>query len=583
MKLLGLSFDYHDSAAALVVDGKLVSAMQEERLSRVKHDNRLPSRAIKHCLVAGDVRADEVDAVIYYEEPFRKFERIARSSLFRSPRWLKESFQDWVAHGKFEVSRRIAEETGINQSRILFCKHHCAHAGAAFFCSPFEEATIVTIDGIGEFETASISVGYDNKVKRLSSVRFPHSIGLAYSAYTAHLGFEVNEGEYKVMGMAAYGSPTRVDDVRKTLFAHQGSFRVSPKHLNFATASESPFTASFTKLFGSAREPESPFATEESGEASSELVFRSRHYADIAASIQAVTEELVLEYVSSAISRTGVRNVAMSGGVALNSLAIGRLTRELGVPLYVHPAAGDAGAAVGAALWHHCANLGLQRPPALESIYLGGCYGDEEIERALKIAGFSTQYRHVPGLQLIEAAAELLGAGKVIGWFQGRSEWGPRALGARSILSAPHPGEMKGLINNKVKFREPFRPFAPAVLAERAHDYFDVPPANRITQPESYMLSIARVRDEKRSAIPAVTHADGTARLQLVWSEPRSSFRCLIEAYAERSGIPVVLNTSFNRRGEPIVETPDDALRTFSWTGLDAVFLGNFVVTKGAA
>lgn len=580
MRILGLAFDYHDAAAALVIDGVVVSAIQEERLSRVKHDRRFPRLAIKHCLAAGRVRVHELDAVVYYENPFRKFERIARSSLVRSRLELSKVVDNWLAEGKFNVVDRIAQDLSVPRSRVFLCNHHCSHAAAAFFCSPFDEATIVTIDGVGEFETASVSLGQGNRVVRLSHVNFPDSIGLAYSAYTAFLGFEVNEGEYKVMGLAGYGRPNRVSDVRKTLDVRKSRFFTSRKYFNFNDSTDLFITDAFKRLFGHPCEPGAQFTVNNSGDEPLKLLAESQHFADIAASVQVVTEEAILSYVQNAVLRTGVRKVAMAGGVALNSLANSRLSRELGVDLYVHPAAGDAGAALGAALWHYCVKCDRPRPKALESAYLGGSY-DSVIEEALKTGGFTSWHRYEDERSLIQTAAEMLVEGRIIGWFQGRSEWGPRALGARSILSRPFPCEIRDVINERIKFREQFRPFAPAVLAECAHEYFEMAPADRITQPETYMLSIANVRREQQAKIPAVTHVDGSARLQLVWSEQNSRFRRLLEAFSERTGIPVVLNTSFNTRGEPIVETPYDALLAFSWTGLDALVIGDYIVLKG--
>ena len=574
MALLGLSFDYHNSAAAIVTDGGIAAAIEEERLSRAKHDGRYPYRAIRHVLKSADIRAADLEAVVYYENPFRKFERIVRGSSRRQRAGLGATLRNWLEVGKFEPAQRIAEDLGIGHDRVMLCRHHLAHAAAAFYCSPFEEATVVVLDGVGECEAGSVWIGCDRRLRQVDQLDFPHSIGLLYCAFTGFLGFEVNDGEFKVMGMSAFGRPTRRDDVLK-LIRQMAPLRLSQQYFDFSAPRGTFCTEAFTELFGPPRDPASTFALDQNLKSS-----ENGHYADIAASIQAVTEELILSFVQRAVRKTGVKNVAFAGGVALNGLANARLQAEPGLNLYVQPAAGDAGSALGAALWAHCTIQGRPRPPPLTSCHLGGAYGDPAIAAALTAGGFKAWRRFETQAEMIEAAVELLADGKVIGWFQGRSEWGPRALGARSILCRPYPAEMRDIVNRTIKFREPFRPFAPAVLAERAHEFFAVAPAAARWQPESFMLSIAPVLAEQRSRIPAVTHVDGTARLQLVWSEPNPPFRALIEQFGARTGIPVLLNTSFNLQGEPIVETPQDALRTFSWSGLDALIIGSFVVAK---
>lgn len=573
--LLGLSFDYHDSAAALAIDGVIVSAIQEERLSRAKHDGRYPYRAIRHVLAAAGLRPRDLETVVYFEDPSWKFERIARSALFRRGSRLGETVTEWLALGKFKPVQRIAEDLGLAQDRILTCRHHLAHAAAAFYCSPFDQATVVILDGVGEVETGSVWIGRDRHLRQIGRLKFPHSIGLFYSAFTSFLGFEVNEGEYKVMGMAGFGAPVRRDDVLATLQS-RAPLRLSPRYFNFSRASSTFHSDAFTELFGPPRRSDASFEVED-GRLSSD----DRRYADIAASVQSVAEDMIESFVLRAIERTGLPDVAYGGGVALNGLANARLLATPGVKLYVQPAAGDAGTAIGAALWAHCAVRGRPRPPPLEACCLGGSYDDTAIEAALIAGGFTSWQRFPSPESLIDDAAALLAAGKVIGWHQGRSEWGPRALGARSILSRPYPAAVRETVNRKIKFREPFRPFAPAVLAEHADMIFDIARPSRPSQPESFMLSIAKVRPDFRERIPAVTHVDGTARLQLVWPEPRTPFRALLEAFAARSGLPVLLNTSFNLRGEPIVETPHDALRTFSWSGLDFLVMGSFIIRKG--
>ena len=577
--LLGLSFGHHDSAAALLVDGRVVSAIQEERLSRMKHDSRFPHHAIRHVLAVSGIRPQELDAVYYYEDPFRKFERIARTHLFRDRAGLAAVVREWVARGKFEILGRIASELRIDRSRVFHCRHHESHAASAYFSSPFDRATVVVIDGVGEHETASAWMGDGTSLRMFAHLRFPHSIGLLYSAFTSFLGFEVNDGEYKVMGLAGYGVPCRTGDVLKTLLSRK-PLRLSSRYFSSILRGGMFYTPAFLELFGSPRALNASIADDELENGSGAAIEADRRYADIAASIQLVTEELVAGFVCDAVARTGVQNVAIAGGVALNALANARLVNEHGLHLYVHPAPGDAGAALGAALWGHCVHRGGRRPKALNHCFLGGAYSAEEIETALRDGGFWQWTRYASMGSLFDETASLLAAGKVVGWFQGRSEWGPRALGARSILCRPYPAEMRDRVNAQIKFREIFRPFAPAVLAERAHEVFEMKPAERLTQPESFMLSIVRVRDEFRSIIPAVTHVDGTARVQLVWPHPETHFRSLLERFSARTGIPVLLNTSFNLRGEPIVETPADALQTFSWSGLDVLAIGEFLVFK---
>lgn len=573
MNILGLSFACHDAAAVLLVDGKIVSAIQEERLTRVKHDYRLPRLSIEHCLKTAGLSLSDIDAVACHENPVKK-----SALLIHAGR--RERFQDGTNCEKIGAEARLQKELGLEKSHIFICDHQGAHAASAFFCSPFDEAAIVTLDGAGDDETASISIGRNASIQKLSAVKFPHSIGLFYSAFTAFLGFEVNEGEYKVMGMAGFGSPRYADKIRALIHLTGTGFEIDQSYFNFTTPEDGLFTEKFVAAFGPARKSDDAF-TITPGAADKERLEENRHYSDMAASLQSVTEEAVLHYGRLAIAQTGLSKIAMAGDVALNSLANARLARELGASLYVQPAAGNSGGAVGAALACHCA-LGGERPQKLSSLLLGGAYGDDAIRLALREQSISNYTRIENEEDLLNLVAEELAEGKVVGWFQGRSEWGPRALGARSIISRPFPKEAQTRINEKIKFREPFRPFAPAVLAEKAAVYFDIPEPSERTQPESYMLSIAKVRPDKTGKLPAVTHVDGTARLQLVWREEKTRYRRLIELFDEKTGIPVVLNTSFNRRGEPIVETPHDALMTFLWSDLDLLVLESFVVRKGS-
>ncbi|MGE0564499.1 MAG: carbamoyltransferase [Pseudolabrys sp.] len=582
MKILGTSFDYHDAAAAFVVDGKVIAAAQQERFSRVKNDSRFPREAIEFCLAKAGVAAREIDHVVHYERPILKFDRILRTAL-RAPRkarrFLGETATDWFRAGKFEVRQRIASGVGVSEDKISFCDHHTAHAAAAFFCSPFDEAAIVTIDGVGEYETATIAIGSGNEIRKLSHVNYPHSIGLFYSAFTAFLGFEVNEGEYKVMGMAGFGQPTVAMEILDLFdLRADGTFALKQDLFDFLMPETYPFTKALTKWLGGPRAPESKF--DPFGPASSPDTERSRHYANIAASVQRATEEVILHIVRSAMKQTGLQTVCLAGGVALNSVANGRIQRELGARLYVHPAAGDAGSAIGAALHKaHCV-LDVSRRGALVSPYLGPDVTQSEIDAALANAYLEPEKVHATDEELVEDVAERLASGAVIGWFQGRAEWGPRALGGRSILADPRDADTQLKVNEKIKFREPFRPFAPSVLAQRASEYFEIDAPSSEVAPDYFMLSVAPVKAAARAKIPAVTHVDGSARLHLVNQVTNPIYYALIKAFGDRTGVPVLLNTSFNLRGEPIVNSPADAIRTFQWSGMDALVLGRTVVLK---
>lgn len=575
-KILGLSFDYHDSAACLLVDGKVVAASQEERFSRVKHSAAFPELAIRFCLDQAGLKPADIDYVAFYERPLVKLDRIIRaaapfSAADRSA--LVQTVGRWLAGGKFEVRQRI-EEAGFLPGRVRFVDHHQSHAASAFFSSPFDEAAVITLDGVGEHETATVSLGQGTRLKRLASVRYPHSLGLFYSAFTAFLGFEVNEGEYKVMGMAGFGSPTMADQF-KALFTlnPDGGFELDQTYFSFSGDEKRPYSQALVDWLGPPRPYDAPFSPTAEDE-------RSQHYANIAASVQKCTEDVMLHVVSCAMRQTGQNNVCMAGGVALNSVANNRIVRELGCRLYVHPAAGDSGAALGAAQYlYHC-ELGAPRAEPLYSPYLGIGFDDESAVRAAVRAGMTPQ-TCAGDEEMIEAAAAELAAGRVIGWFQGRAEWGPRSLGCRSILASPTSPEMQLRVNEKIKFREPFRPFAPSVAAERAGEFFELPPIMPRTSPEYFMISVCTVLPDARARIPAVTHIDGSARVHLVDPDTNPLFYKLIQAFARHTGVPVLLNTSFNLRGEAIVNSPDDALATFSASGLDALVMGRVVVRKG--
>lgn len=583
MKILGVSFDFHDSASALLVDGQVVAAAQEERFSRIKHDSDLPAASIAYCLDQAGIGSADLDFIAYYEKPVLKFDRIVKSSLRRLGHggwgYLQDTFSAWVTERRFRPMDRLAEHLSVPGEKIWNCRHHASHAATAFYGSPFDQAAVVTLDGVGEHETATISRAQGSSIETLSAGCLPHSLGLLYSAVTAYLGFEVNEGEYKVMGMAAYGKPTLYDEFRSLVtLLPNGLFKIDQTHFDFLCPVELPFRQSFVDWLGPPRAPDTLFDIGESADPG--LREQCLHYANIAASLQKVAEEVILHVAAAAMRQANSGNLCMAGGVALNSLANGRIIRELGANLYVHPAAGDAGGALGAALECHC-RKGGSRPPGLRSAYLGPSYGAAEIRAAIDAGGFSKVEHFEDEGDLVRATADLLNRKKVVGWFQGRSEWGPRALGNRSILANPTSADMQRIVNESIKFREPFRPFAPAVPLESAADYFEMDVPAHETAPEYFMIAVHRVREEKKRIIPAITHADGTARVQVVSERSNPLFHRLLREFGSIGGVPILMNTSFNLRGEPVVERPEDALNTFLASGMDAVVLGPFIVQKG--
>lgn len=570
MNILGISCDYHDAAAALLVDGRIVAATQEERFSRRKQDPRLPLAAARYCLQEAGLAANQLDGVVFYEHPLLKLDRIRRTS---QQARLHEVLARWLAEGRLDVRNRLATGLGIDPAKVAFVRHHDSHAASAFFCSPFEEAVVVTIDGVGESETATVSIGRGNRLERIAAVEFPHSVGLLYSGFTAFLGFEVNEGEYKVMGMAGFGKPRFADAIlAKYRLFDDGSFALEQDFFDFSRPDGPLFSDALLRWLGPPRRPESRFADD------SALGPEEQHYADIAASIQRCTEEVVLHMVRSAMRRTGLSNVCLAGGVALNSVANYRLQTELGCRLFVQPAAGDAGGALGAALYQHNAVLGRPRSQRLATPYLGKAFGRGEAIAAAQRDGWDP-VAMASDDALFAAVAQRLAAGKVGGWLRGRAEWGPRALGARSILASPLGPDVQARVNEKIKFRERFRPFAPSVLEERAGEFFDIQQVFE-GSPEYFMLSVCPVRPDKRHLIPAVTHVDGSARVQIVSERMSPDYHRLIRAFGEITGVPVVLNTSFNLRGEPIVNSPADALTTFGYSNMDFLAMENVLVEK---
>jgi carbamoyltransferase len=591
MNILGISCYYHDAAAALLQNGQLVAAAEEERFSRIKHDFGFPVHAIKFCLETGQIRSEDLDYVVFFEKPFRKLDRILASVLQTYPQsWkvFRESMISWIID-KMWVASTLQSELGIDRSKVLFSEHHLSHAASAFLCSPFDEAAILTVDGVGDWVTATCGVGNGSEIRRTKHIEFPHSLGLLYSAFTAFLGFEVNEGEYKVMGMAPYGKPRYADKVWKVVRQDSdGSFSLDMDYFTFHHSTDRMYSRKLVDLFGEPRPREMAFFTQATGFPKyfgeppsnyAELCRVNEHYADIAASIQHVTEEVLLGMARNLQKETGQKKLCIAGGVGLNSVANSRILRETDFEdIYIQPAAGDSGAAVGAALWAYNSLLGKPRTFCMTHAYWGKSYSDAEISSFL--SENNIQHRHIEddGELLDQTVARLTG-GKVVGWYQGRFEWGPRALGNRSILADPRNPGMKDIVNSKIKFREPYRPFAPSVLAEKAEDYFELPDAvHRF--PARYMLYVTPVKPEQRKNLPAVTHEDGTARLQTVFRDENPRYYGLIERFGQATGVPVVLNTSFNLRGEPIVTTPANAFSTFSKSEMDSLVLGNFIVDK---
>ena len=592
MHTLGISCYFHDAAAALLRDGQLIAAAEEERFTRRKHDYNFPQNAIDFCLETGGLRGADIDWVVFFEKPFIKFERLLLTSMQSFPlshRVFREAMISWLAD-KLWIRDLIHKRLSLPASRVLFSEHHLSHAASAFYCSPFEEAAIVTVDGVGEWTTASLGIGKGTAITLLKEIRFPHSLGLLYSAFTAFLGFEVNEGEYKVMGMAPFGTPRYVDKVHQLIRLHaDGSFELDMSYFSFHYSTDWTFNDRFVDLFGPARDPEAHFFTPSSGYPAyfgerppdySKLADQNQHYADVAASIQAVTEEVMLQVVRAAYQATGLKRLCLAGGVALNSVANGRILRESPFEeIYVQPSAGDGGGALGAALYGYHGVLGKPRTFTMEHAYWGREFGPAEIEQFLQTAGVS--YRRVDDdEELISRVVDRLREGKVIGWFQGRFEWGPRALGNRSILADPRRVDMKDIVNTKIKFREPYRPFAPSVLVERVGDFFELPEPAR-QYPARFMLYVVDVKEGKRDVVPAITHVDGTARLQAVTRVTAPRYYRLIECFGEATGVPVLLNTSFNLRGEPIVNSPEQAFRTFNSSEMDALVLDRYLVEKG--
>lgn len=593
MRILGISAYYHDSAAALLRDGVAVAAAQEERFTRRKHDPEFPHNAIRSCLEATGTHPGELDFVAFYDKPFLKFERLLETYLAFAPRGFRsfrEALPVWVKDKLFQRSTLLKELKGIDPGvdwarKLLFSEHHLSHAASAFYPSPFKRAAVLTMDGVGEWTTTSLALGDGRDLQVLREIHFPHSLGLLYSAFTYYTGFKVNSGEYKVMGLAPYGEPKYVQKIREHLIdiKDDGSFRLNLDYFEYCTGLTMT-NERFDALFGApARKPEQRLTQREM---------------DLAASIQAITEEVVLKLAGGIAKETGEKNLCLAGGVALNCVANGKLLRQRSFDrLWLQPAAGDAGGALGAAYVAHYRFNQRERHlngemDGMRGGYLGPAFAQSDIESRLRAAGAVFETMDDSGL--IEQSARALSEGKALGWFQGRMEFGPRALGARSILGDARSPTMQKTLNLKVKYRESFRPFAPAVLAEDAEKYFD------LKTESPYMLLVADVAEEERiamteeqkalfgidklnvprSSIPAVTHVDYSARVQTVHRETNPRFHDLISSFKSRTGCPVIVNTSFNVRGEPIVGSPEDAFRCFMGTEIETLAVGNCFLRK---
>jgi carbamoyltransferase len=592
MYILGISALYHDSAAALLHEGNLVAAAQEERFSRVKFDHSFPARAIDYCLRQAQITANDLDYVVFYEKPLPKFERILLSHLGTFPRsWqvFREAMIAWLGE-KLWMRSLLQQRIGLPAAQILFVEHHLSHTASAMFCAPFEEAAVLTIDGVGEWTTSTIGSatatwghdGRSNSINLTQETRFPHSLGLLYSAFTGWLGFKVNSGEYKVMGMAPYGQPIYMDRLEKIVRVYDdGSFWLNMDYFSFHYSLSQTYNHRFVDLFGPPREPEAPFFTRTTGDDISgqeRQADANQYYADVAASIQRLTEETILKMAANVHRQTGMKNLVMAGGVALNSVANGRVMRESPFEqVYIQPNAGDAGGALGAALYVWHVVLGQPRRFVMEHAYYGEDYEEGEIRRALQEAGLKGEALADEGA-LADRVVEAMVDQQVVGLFHGRFEWGPRALGNRSILADPRHAEMKDVVNLKIKFREQFRPFAPVVTEEDAPQFFDLQRAEG-QYPQRFMLMVAPLQTGHGEDIPAVNHM-GTGRLQVVRREWNPLYYELVRRFGQATGVPVLLNTSFNLRGEPIVTTPADGLRTFMASDLDMLVLGRHIVRK---
>ena len=595
MRILGISAYYHDSAAALLVDGRPVAAAQEERFTRRKHDARFPEHAVRYCLDEAGLTLDDVDHIAFFEKPLVKFERLLETYLATAPRGYRSfatAMPVWIKDKLFQ-KRNLAEAlanfapSGDVEGKLLFAEHHQSHAASAFFPSPFKEAVVLTMDGVGEWATTSVAIGRGSSLETVSEIHFPHSLGLLYSAFTYYTGFKVNSGEYKVMGLAPYGEPRYAQTILDNIMdlKPDGSFWLDQRYFDYATGLTMT-SRRFHDLFGAPpRKPDDRLTQREM---------------DLAASVQAVTEEVMLRMTRALRKKHGIPNLCLAGGVALNCVANGKILRDGAFErVFVQPAAGDAGGALGAAYAAHA--IHAQKPrylngamDGMKGSYLGPSYPQSDIEDRLTRAG--ARYDRLDDDALLDRTTDALARGDAVGWFQGRMEFGPRALGARSILGDPRSESMQRTLNLKIKYRESFRPFAPSVLAEDIADYFELDEASpymllvadvkrnrrrRMSEAEQALFGIDKL-NVPRSDVPAITHVDYSARIQTVHAETNPRYHALISRFKERTGCSVLVNTSFNVRGEPIVNTPEDAFRCFMGTGMETLAIGNCVLSKSA-
>ena len=590
--ILGISAFYHDSAAALIKDGKIVAAAQEERFSRIKHDQKYPFNAIKYILDEANLKLNEVEHIVFFEKPFLKFERLLETYMAFAPKGFKSfsmSMPIWLREKLFQKKflfdkLKLHDENFNDIGKIKFSEHHYSHAASAFYPSPFEEAIILTLDGVGEWATTTLAIGKKNKLEIVKEIHFPHSLGLLYSAFTYYTGFKVNSGEYKLMGLAPYGKPIFKNLILDNLLdlKEDGSFKLNMKYFNYTTGLTMT-NSNFSRLFGHAvRDPNKDLL--------------SQFHMDIASSIQAVTEEIVIKMTKDISTKYKIKNLCLAGGVALNCVANGKIKKEkVFNKIWIQPAAGDAGGSLGAALayWHH----ELDKPRAdfedqMKGSYLGPKFGSDQIEKELKL--LKAKYQKYDVKEVVILTAKELANEKTIGWFQGRMEFGPRALGGRSILADPRSAKMQKQLNLKIKFRESFRPFAPSILREDLSEWFE------LDTDSPYMLIVSEVKKEKqikmskedeklfgidklnikRSSIPAITHVDYSARIQTVHKETNSRYYDLLKEFKKNTNCPVLVNTSFNVRGEPIVCSVTDAFNCFMGTNLDILVIEDFILFK---
>ncbi len=590
--ILGISAFYHDSAACVLKNGEIIAAAQEERFTRKKHDSSYPKNAVEFVLNFSNLKLSEVDQIVFFEKPFLKFERLLETYVAFAPKgfasfskamplWIKEKlFQKNYLFNKLKEH----DENYKSDTNIYFSDHHLSHSASAFFPSPFDEAVVLTADGVGEWATTTVAVGKGNNLEIKKEIHFPHSLGLLYSAFTYYTGFKVNSGEYKLMGLAPYGKPNYVDEIKKLIdIKHDGTFRLDQKYFNYATGLTMT-NNNFNNLFG-----------QKPRDSKTEKI--TQFHMDIASSIQQITEEIMVKLAKSIRNEFGIKNLCLAGGVALNCVANGKILKEkIFDNIWIQPAAGDAGGSLGAALalWHieHDNKRVVSAKDKMKGSYLGPEYNQYQIEKELKSIG--ANFKTMEYQEMIEQVSEYLLNEKAIGWFQGRMEFGPRALGGRSILADPRSDKMQTNLNLKVKFRESFRPFAPSILKEDLNQWFNL----NIESP--YMLIVAEINSEKKiymtedqkklfgieklnikkSQIPAVTHVDYSARVQTVTKENNKRYYDLIKKFKEKTGCPILVNTSFNVRGEPIVNTPKDAFNCFMGTDLDYLIIGNCVLDK---